>query len=251
MWLPAMVKIPIVKKPMSALFAGPGRPSLSELGWEGLPFREQVVQQSAAPAQTKSRITAKIDSEAKTKVRSYNKALFPLLCPTGALCPLGSARHRLKRERFWWRMTEQMRLACPLCPDYETWSVYQKRSHYHQLHGHISSFVGIPKKVMQSSMSDMRSFFSGGSVEHRDGCQMRCSSPAAGACNVHVCWVKKCYDQSKRKICLAVNESVLPVVQIFERHVKCKVTVRRSMDRRQRAVWNVKREIVLINLMTC
>ena len=47
-----------------------------------------------------------------------------------------------------------------------------------------------------------------------------CSSPLAVACNVHVCRVKKCYDQSKMKICLAVSESVSPVVQIFERHVK-------------------------------
>lgn len=53
--------------------------------------------------------------------------------------------------------------------------------------------------------------------QHVQAC---CSSPAAVACNVHVCRVKKCYDQSKMKICLAVNESVLPVVQIFERHVK-------------------------------
>ena len=48
----------------------------------------------------------------------------------------------------------------------------------------------------------------------------KASSPSVVACHVHVCLVKKCYDQSKMKICLAVSESVLPVVQIFERHVK-------------------------------
>ena len=47
-----------------------------------------------------------------------------------------------------------------------------------------------------------------------------CSTPGAVACYVHVCRLKKCYDQTKMKLCLATCESVRPVLQIFETHAK-------------------------------
>ena len=46
------------------------------------------------------------------------------------------------------------------------------------------------------------------------------STPGAVACYVHVCRLKKCYDQTKMRLCLATCESVGPVLQIFETHVK-------------------------------
>ena len=46
------------------------------------------------------------------------------------------------------------------------------------------------------------------------------STPATVACYIHVCRLKKCYDQTKMKLCLATCESIQPVLQIFENHVK-------------------------------
>jgi hypothetical protein len=93
--------------------------------------------------------------------------MFPLLYLTNSIAIVGSARHRRKRERHWWRVTESTRLA--FCPDYESWSVNQKREHYHQLHAKLSEFVGIPPSVIKSSMTDMVSFFGGGTVPYSDG----------------------------------------------------------------------------------
>jgi hypothetical protein len=45
-----------------------------------------------------------------------------------------------------------------------------------------------------------------------------CGNPSLVACCVHVCRVKKCFDQSKMKICIAASESVKPVLQVFESH---------------------------------
>ena len=43
-----------------------------------------------------------------------------------------------------------------------------------------------------------------------------CGSPAMVATVVHVCRVKKCFDQSKMKVCIAVSENVRPVMSILE-----------------------------------
>ena len=47
-----------------------------------------------------------------------------------------------------------------------------------------------------------------------------CSSPAMVASFVHVCRIKKCFDQTKMKLCLAVSESAMPIVKILEDHLK-------------------------------
>lgn len=44
------------------------------------------------------------------------------------------------------------------------------------------------------------------------------SAELSFACCVHVCRVKKCFDRSKMKICIAASESVKPVLQVFEGH---------------------------------
>ena len=43
-----------------------------------------------------------------------------------------------------------------------------------------------------------------------------CGGPAMVATVVHVCRVKKCFDQSKMKVCIAVSENVRPVMSILE-----------------------------------
>ena len=43
-----------------------------------------------------------------------------------------------------------------------------------------------------------------------------CDSPAMVATGVHVCRNKKCFDQSKMKVCIAVSEHVRPVMSILK-----------------------------------
>ena len=143
--------------------------SLEETGWVGLPYPREVSQASREPIPTKSRLTAKIDTDAKAKVRTYNRSLFPLLYLTGTIGPVGSARHRRKRERHWFRTTELHRLVFPLCPDYESWSVNQKREFYFPLHSELSRFARLHPSLITSSMSEMRSHFQGASCEYTDG----------------------------------------------------------------------------------
>ena len=49
--------------------------------------------------------------------------------------------------------------------------------------------------------------------------QDHCGGPLAVALVIHVCKVKKCFDQSKMKVCLAVSEPVRPILSILERHM--------------------------------
>ena len=69
-----------------------------------------------------------------------------------------------------------------------------------------------------------------------------CGNPSLVACCVHVCRVKKCFDQSKMKICIAASESVKPVLQVFESHVRNQGGKTLHGQAPKGVVWNVMRK---------
>ena len=73
---------------------------------------------------------------------------------------------------------KDLREACPVCPDFESWSVNQQKSFYGDVHKHITRFIGIPDNVLSSSMSDMKSHVAGGVSPYTDGYIQRLLSGA-------------------------------------------------------------------------
>ena len=77
-----------------------------------------------------------------------------------------------------------------------------------------------------------------------------CGSPAMVATVVHVCRVKKCFDQSKLKVCIAISEHVKPVMSILENRLHEKGGKLSTAKLRKEASSETCRRI-LRNSMTC
>ena len=73
------------------------------------------------------------------------------------------------------------------------------------------------------------------------------------SCYVHVCRLKKCPDQTKMKLCLATCESVRPVLQFFENHVKqhSGKVLHGQAPKGGRGALNVMLSNFLINFLIC